>query len=63
MQNLSLAGCGYLGIYHGGVINSFREFAPHILENKISGCSIGGVVAAAAICNVHISNFFVCIFV
>jgi patatin-like phospholipase domain-containing protein 2 len=51
MLNLSLSGCGFLGIYHIGVISAFREHAPHILQNKISGCSAGSLVAACALCD------------
>jgi patatin-like phospholipase domain-containing protein 2 len=50
MLNLSLSGCGFLGIYHIGVISAFREHAPEFLE-KISGCSAGALVAACAACD------------
>lgn len=50
MLNLSLSGCGFLGIYHIGVISAFREHAPEIIQNnKISGCSAGSLVAACAV--------------
>ena len=51
MHNLSLSGCGFLGIYHIGVISAFREHAPEYLMDKISGCSAGSLVAACAICD------------
>ncbi|CAF1015074.1 unnamed protein product [Adineta ricciae] len=46
--NLSLSGCGFLGVYHIGVICAFKEHAPEILENKMAGCSAGSLVAACA---------------
>ena len=52
MLNLSLSGCGFLGIYHIGVISAFREHAPDIIQNnKISGCSAGALVAACVACD------------
>lgn len=44
-MNLSLAGCGGMGVYHIGVVSCFRTYAPHVLFNKISGCSSGSMVA------------------
>ena len=49
MSNLSFSGCGFLGIYHIGVVSAFRVHAPDILQGKISGCSAGSLVAACAI--------------
>ncbi|UJR22863.1 hypothetical protein I4U23_025892 [Adineta vaga] len=46
--NLSLSGCGFLGVYHIGVICAFKEHAPKVLENKMAGCSAGSLVAACA---------------
>ena len=51
MLNLSLSGCGFLGIYHIGVISAFREHAPEFIQGKISGCSAGALVAACAACD------------
>ncbi|CAF0754116.1 unnamed protein product [Didymodactylos carnosus] len=50
-MNLSLSGCGFLGVYHIGVICAFKEYAPNILEGKMAGCSAGSLVAACAICD------------
>uniref|UniRef100_A0A0X3NYS3 Patatin-like phospholipase domain-containing protein 2 n=1 Tax=Schistocephalus solidus TaxID=70667 RepID=A0A0X3NYS3_SCHSO len=51
--NLSFAGCGFLGIYHAGVISCIRRFAPHLYVNRpISGASAGGIAAAFLICDV-----------
>jgi len=46
--NLSLSGCGFLGVYHIGVICAFKEHAPEVLDNKMAGCSAGSLVAACA---------------
>ncbi|QQP38701.1 Uncharacterized protein FKW44_019357, partial [Caligus rogercresseyi] len=40
-QNLSFAGCGFLGIYHVGVSAAMRQYAPHLIFDKISGASQG----------------------
>jgi predicted acylesterase/phospholipase RssA len=50
-MNLSLSGCGFLGIYHIGVISAFREHAPELIKSRISGCSAGSLVAACALCD------------
>lgn len=57
MLNLSLSGCGFLGIYHIGVISAFREHAPEFIQGKISGCSAGALVAACAACDCCLGNF------
>ena len=44
--NLSFSGCGFLGIYHIGVICAFKEHAPEVLENQMAGCSAGALAAA-----------------
>ncbi|CAF3538558.1 unnamed protein product [Rotaria socialis] len=46
--NLSLCGCGFLGVYHVGVVCAFKEHAPAILNGKMAGCSAGSLVAACA---------------
>lgn len=51
MLNLSLSGCGFLGIYHVGVVSAFREHASELLKEKISGCSAGALVAACTMCD------------
>lgn len=49
-MNLSFAGCGFLGIYHVGVASCFREYAPHVLVNKIAGASAGALAACTLLC-------------
>ena len=51
MLNLSLSGCGFLGIYHIGVVSAFREHAPGLLQHKMTGASAGALVAACALCD------------
>jgi patatin-like phospholipase domain-containing protein 2 len=46
--NLSFSGCGFLGIYHVGVIAAFKEHASEVLEGKMAGCSAGSLAAACA---------------
>lgn len=48
--NLSFSGCGFLGLYHVGVVCAFNEHAPEVLQNPIAGCSAGSLVAACTMC-------------
>lgn len=51
-MNLSFSGCGFLGIYHVGVLSAFKEHSPSTVQNnRISGCSAGALVAACALCD------------
>lgn len=54
-MNLSLNGCGYLGIYQVGVCACIKQHYPKILKNKISGGSVGALVACAFMCDVPLS--------
>uniref|UniRef100_A0AAF5PQ10 PNPLA domain-containing protein n=1 Tax=Wuchereria bancrofti TaxID=6293 RepID=A0AAF5PQ10_WUCBA len=54
--SLSLSGCGFLSIYHAGVCAAIKEYAPQLLQNRISGASAGSIIAAGVICNVCISR-------
>lgn len=54
-MNLSLNGCGYLGIYHVGVCACIRKYHPQVLKQKISGGSVGALVACAFMCEVPLS--------
>uniref|UniRef100_A0A224X3Q6 triacylglycerol lipase n=1 Tax=Megacormus gertschi TaxID=1843536 RepID=A0A224X3Q6_9SCOR len=56
MMNLSLSGCGFLCIYHVGVASCFREYAPHVLVDKIAGASGGSLAACALICSVPLGE-------
>lgn len=55
-MNLSFGGCGYLGIYHLGVASCFRQYAPHVFQNKIAGASVGALIASAFLCDVPIET-------
>ncbi|KAG8194303.1 hypothetical protein JTE90_004531 [Oedothorax gibbosus] len=51
-MNLSLNGCGYLGIYHVGVCSCIKKYYPNALKGAISGGSVGALVACAFMCDV-----------
>lgn len=55
-MNLSLNGCGYVGIYHVGVCACFKRYYPEVLRNKISGGSVGALVACAFMCDVPLGE-------
>ncbi|KAK7602011.1 hypothetical protein V9T40_009452 [Parthenolecanium corni] len=55
--NISFAGCGFLGIYYVGVSSCFKEYAPHLLLNKISGASIGAIAASCLLTEVSLGTF------
>jgi patatin-like phospholipase domain-containing protein 2 len=46
--NLSFSGCGFLGVYHIGVLCAFKEHAPEVLDGKMAGCSAGSLAAACS---------------
>lgn len=52
--NLSFAGCGFIGIYHVGVSACLKQFAPHLLRNKIGGSSAGAMCAVALVCDLSL---------
>ncbi|KAI3379792.1 hypothetical protein SNEBB_011035 [Seison nebaliae] len=49
--NLSLSGCGFMGIYHIGVISAFKQYAPDVISKKICGASAGALCAACILCD------------
>lgn len=57
--NISFAGCGFLGIYHVGVASCIKEYAPHLLLNKISGASIGGLAGACLLTDVPLGKYII----
>ena len=59
MLNLSLAGCGFLGVYHIGVIKAFRELNEPTYLFKISGSSAGALVGACTICECSIEEMLI----
>ena len=52
--NVSFAGCGFIGIYHIGVSACLKQFAPHLLMNKIGGSSAGAMCAVALVCDLSL---------
>ncbi|KAK7099323.1 hypothetical protein V1264_003474 [Littorina saxatilis] len=54
----SLAGCGFLGIYHIGVAACLREHVPHLLDDdvRVAGASAGALIGACLICNVSLNH-------
>ena len=49
-MNLTFAGCGFLGMYHIGVVSAIQEHAPKMMDSimNFGGCSAGAIAAAAA---------------
>lgn len=60
-MNLSFAGCGFLGIYHVGVVSCFREYAPNLV-NQLSGASAGAIAACALLCDCSLGKSVCVIF-
>lgn len=54
--NLSFAGCGFLGIYHVGVASCVRQYAPHLIANKIAGASAGAIAAVGLVCDLDLGK-------
>lgn len=64
--NLSFAGCGFMCIYHAGVIAAikgnlivfllFLEYAPQMTKNRLYGASAGSIAAVCLACNINISD-------
>lgn len=48
-MNVSFAGCGFLGIYHVGVVACFQKYGTQLLLEKMSGASMGAMAAASLI--------------
>ena len=49
----TFSGCGFLGIYHLGVVDCLRSYIPNLTEriDKIYGCSAGCLVGMMLLCN------------
>ena len=59
-MNISFCGCGFLGIYHMGVVAAFRHFLPGADRyKKICGCSAGALAAVGLVADLPTSE---CIF-
>jgi len=55
--HLSFSGCGFLGIYHVGVASCCKEYAPHLVAQKVAGASAGALVACALITDCCLGPF------
>ena len=55
---LSFSGCGFLGIYHLGVVDCLRKNIPNLKEkiDKIYGCSAGCLVGMMLLCDKQMSE-------
>ena len=61
VPHLSFSGCGFLGIYHVGVASCCKEYAPHLVAQKVAGASAGALVACALITDCCLGMLFDCI--
>ncbi len=57
--NISFAGCGFLGFYHIGVSSCIKEYAPHLLLNKIAGASMGAIAATCLLSDLSLGKLYV----
>ncbi|CAH1966930.1 unnamed protein product [Acanthoscelides obtectus] len=54
--NISFAGCGFLGIYHVGVVCCIRQYAPQLMFAKVSGASFGAIAAASVVIGISLGD-------
>ncbi|VEN48461.1 unnamed protein product [Callosobruchus maculatus] len=54
--NISFAGCGFLGIYHVGVVCCFRQYAPQLMFAKVSGASFGAIAAVSMVLGIPLGD-------
>ena len=45
--SISFSGCGFLGIYHMGVVAALRQYIPDLRVIKVAGCSAGALAAVS----------------
>jgi len=60
-MNISFAGCGFIGIYHIGVVSCLTDHASYILQGKLSGASAGTMAAVGVIGGVAPSVMAACV--
>lgn len=55
---LTFSGCGFLGIYHLGVVESFRSKVPNFLNkiDRVYGCSAGALVGVMLLCGISMNE-------
>ena len=56
LMNLSFSGCGFLGVYHVGVASCIKEYAPQLMNRKVSGASAGALAACGLITGACLGN-------
>jgi len=54
--NLSMAGCGFLGIYHIGVAAALEKYVPDFKDRKMAGASAGAMAGVYFLCGVPAEN-------
>ena len=56
--NLTFSGCGFLGIYHLGVVSCLKENAPSLLKRVkcYGGASAGSFAAVALLLDLNVSD-------
>ena len=52
--HLSFSGGGFLGIYHVGVLQAFKDFAPEITTRKVLGASSGALACTCLACDLPV---------
>ena len=58
---MSFGGCGFLGMYHVGVMKAIKHFVPNSKINKICGTSAGAMAGSAFIGNIDCGKlWFLC---
>ena len=55
--SISFSGCGFLGIYHMGVVAALRQYIPDLRVIKVAGCSAGALAAVCLLLDTPMGNF------
>lgn len=62
-MHLSFSGCGFLGLYHVGVVSCIKEYAPHLARGKVAGASAGALAACGLVTECNLGEFNTCFIV
>ena len=54
--SISFSGCGFLGIYHMGVVAALRQYIPDLRVVRTAGCSAGALAAVCLLLDTPIGN-------
>jgi hypothetical protein len=57
LPDISFAGCGFLGIYHIGVAAALLRRAPHLLQQRVLGSSIGAITGVVLVGGVPLAVY------